>query len=384
MNRLAEHRVLVVGAGLAGLAAARAMTGRGIECEVVELRAAWGVEGTGLFTCANGVHALDRLGLGRVVRQRGVEIHERRIETRSGRLLASISESEIWGDGCCSLGITRAALHEVLAGGADDVAIRFGCSVTALESGPGGVDVTFTDGRRARYGLVVGADGRHSVVRRLTLGPVRSRRVAERVVRFMGTRPPGIDAWTLRAQRAGTFLMVPVSSDQLYCYVSRHDRVANLDLAAWIAPFRRCAPPIPELVDQWTPGASFVDSIDELEEPSVWGAGRVVLIGDAAHAMAPFMAQGSSLAIEDALSLSDLSTTSTAWPDAAERLTAERAARTAWVRARSRRREKLASLPVPVAKLAMRFGGARSWVADLVPLAPQPDGAHRRASPNVP
>lgn len=370
MSPPAERPALIVGAGIAGLAAARALTRRGIACEIVEQGAARSTEGAGLFTCANGLAALDRLGLGDAVRHRGVEITERRMESSRGRLLASIPESAIWGAGRTSLGITRPALLGVLAAGAGETPISYGCSIDSLRSGPDGVDVAFTDGRQARYGIVVGADGQHSVVRRLLLGAPPTRRVADRVVRFLATRPDGLDAWTLRAHRAGVFLMVPVSADQLYCYVSRQAGSDDLDLRSWMAPFGAGAAPVTAILDQWSPERSFVDSIDELEQPTVWGRGRIALIGDAVHAMAPFMAQGSSLAAEDALTLADLAATGeTAWPALAERLTAARAARTAWVRARNRRRERLTALPVSVAKLALRLGGAKSWIADLAPLA---------------
>jgi 2-polyprenyl-6-methoxyphenol hydroxylase-like FAD-dependent oxidoreductase len=112
----------------------------------------------------------------------------------------------------------------------------------------------------------------------------------------------------------------------------------------------------------------FEDQLEEIAIPDVWGDGRIMLIGDAVHAMPPYMAQGGSLALEDAEAAAEI-VASGDLSDAAQRLSAARASRTRWVQERNRRREKLTKLPFGIAKLGIRLVGRKSWIADLRPLA---------------
>ena len=371
-----SETVLVVGAGIAGLTLSIALAERGVDCEVLERSQDGRTHGSGLFTCANGLAALDRLGarVGAAVRERGVPIRQRRIETARGRVMMVVEERDIWGGDWHSLGISRSALHDALRDAVGHSPAQFGMAVTGLRTTPEGVEVTRSDGHEQVYSAVVGADGHRSSVRRLLLGAPETRMVSPRVARWISKRPPGVDAWTMRAANVGILLMIPVSENEVYCYASRREALTGLSVEEWLEPLGAFAAPVPDVFAARTTEV-FEDRLDEVPIPDVWGDGRVMLIGDAAHAMPPFMAQGGSLAIEDAEATAAIIAEGQL-EQAATRLSAARAARTRWVQDRNRRREKLSKLPFAIAKLGLRFGGRKSFIEDLKPLSP----AHTNAA----
>ena len=247
--------------------------------------------------------------------------------------------------------------------------MRLGTTVARLNADADGVDVEFSDGHQDRFDLVVGADGIRSTVRAALMGEVGVREVSPLVCRFGAARPPEIEAWTLFVSPSGQFLMIPVSDSEVYCYVSRKPQGAvPLDRANYMTPFEQFAAPVPQVLASWHAEDAHWAPLEELNPLPTWGRGRVVLIGDAAHAMPPFMAQGGSMALEDALVLARLLDENADWTKTAEGLTQRRHERVAWVRARNRRREKLTNLPFFVAKIGLKFTGRKSWTADYAPL----------------
>lgn len=369
---VAMPSVLIVGGGIAGLSAARAISQRGIDCEIVEIQPEWKPHGTGVYTPANGVDALRKLGIGDDAVAAGVPIRRREIATAAGKPVMDLDLEEVWGRGRYSLGIARPALHRALRESTETVPVLMGTTVTRIEASNGGVEVQFDDDSVRSYDVVVGADGANSRVRSLILGDIEVRQVLRRTCRFLTTRPPGVDAWTLRAGRDGTILIIPVTEDTAYVYVQRRDRAASESKSDWMAPFADFAEPIPSALLGWSEDNAYWDALTELAPVSTWGQGRVVLIGDAAHSMPPFMAEGAALAVEDALELADVFASDRSDDEIAEALTARRADRVEWVRERNRRREKLTRIPFPIAVLGLRLMGARTWTEDYEPL--RPDG----------
>ena len=280
----------------------------------------------------------------------------------------TVEERDIWGGDRDSVGVSRSALHDILRQHIGDTPVHFDMTVKAMSATPEGVRVVRSDGQDRMFTAVVGADGHRSSIREMVLGAPRPRLVEPRAARWLSRRPDGLDAWILRASAMGMFLMIPVSADEVYCYASRREDAPELPTEVWLEPFGAFADPVPDVIATRTTEV-FEDRVEEIPIPEVWGDGRVVLIGDAAHAMAPFMAQGGSLAVEDAEAAAAILGDGH-FDDAAARLTVERADRTEWVQSRNRRREKLSRLPFAVAKVGLRFAGRKSWIADLAPLAP--------------
>ena len=162
--------VLIVGAGIAGLALGRALRARGISAEIIERTTAWTPAGTGIYLPANGVRALQSLGIGDAVTSRSVRMTYQRILDNRGRLLAEVDLDAVWGAVGPCVGTRRADLHSMLLDGARGVPLRLGTTVTALTESHDAVTVVFDNGVQREYDVVVGADGVHSTIRGLAFG----------------------------------------------------------------------------------------------------------------------------------------------------------------------------------------------------------------------
>lgn len=366
---MSETRVLVVGAGLAGLAAARTLTRAGFSVEVVERQPAWDEAGTGIYLPGNASRALRALGLEADVVERGVVISRQRISDDRGRLLVEVDLPQVWdGVGPC-LALARADLHAVLLDGAGDVPLRMEASVGGLRELDEGVSVEFGDGTTGDYDLVVGADGIHSTVRRLTFGDeATARPVGQEGWRFVTACPPGITTWSVLLGDRTAFLTIPIGNGLVYCYcdvVSRAGEHRHDDLARLFSAY---ADPVPELLD----AISELDVVHRstIEEVALdsWVRGRVVLVGDAAHATSPNMAEGAAMALEDALVLAECLHRHEAIPAALSAFEARRRPRTEWVRAQTHRRDRTRYLPKAIRNGVLRAFGRRIFLSNYRPL----------------
>ena len=309
-NSGSDLRILVVGAGIAGLGAARALRQRGFAPDVVERESAWAPTGAGIYLPGNTARALRALGLESAVIERAAPIPDQRICDHRGNLLASIDVATMWRDVGPCLALHRADLHEVLAFHGDPVPVRFGVSPRTFRQHDGTVTVEFDDGSTSHYDLVVGADGIHSQVRQLVVGAGVVRPVGQLAWRFVTECPPAVTTWTVLFGRRVSFLAVPIGQGKVYCYCDAIPNSAprqegddvSRQLARLLAGF---AGPVPVILDMLRPNdAVYVAPIEEviLDE---WARGSVLLIGDAAHAISPNMAQGAAMALEDGLVLAE-------------------------------------------------------------------------------
>jgi FAD-dependent urate hydroxylase len=364
-------RILVVGGGLAGLALARALGRAGFAPELIEREAGWGDAGTGMYLPANGVRALGALGLEEAVAARAAPITHQRLLDHHGRLLAEIDLDGLWGDVGACLALRRADLHQVLR---DGVAVRMGRTIASLEHLDGPVEVTFDDGRQDSYDLVVGADGLRSTVRRLTVDDRPPVPVGQHSWRFLAPCPPGITTWTVMLGRGTSFLTIPIGGGLVYCYA---DITTNPDspapptsdpLAGLRERFAGFAAPVPELLDQLQDQTQVHAAPIEQVAAERWGRGAVVLVGDAAHAMSPNMAQGAALAFEDALVLAACLARAGSVAEALAGFVARRHSRASWVRAQTHRRDRTRRLPPLVRDPLLRAFGERIFRSNYRPL----------------
>jgi 2-polyprenyl-6-methoxyphenol hydroxylase-like FAD-dependent oxidoreductase len=206
--------------------------------------------------------------------------------------------------------LARLLLDRAAAVGAK---VRFGTTFTVLEQDPTGVDVTFADGSTGRYDLVVGADGIRSWTRRM-LGI------------NLETKPTGMGIW-----RAFTARPASVTRTDLYyggpCYIAGYCPTGEDTLYAYLvedAQDRSTLTPAESLTVMRGLSEAYHGPWDDIRErltdpstvnytwfeshvlPAPWNRGRVVLIGDAAHACPPTLAQGAAQAFEDAAVLAGL------------------------------------------------------------------------------
>jgi 2-polyprenyl-6-methoxyphenol hydroxylase-like FAD-dependent oxidoreductase len=191
--------------------------------------------------------------------------------------------------------------------------LRLGTALGALTSGADGVDVTFADGSAGRYDLVVGADGIRSATRRMIGIPDEPRPTGMGIFRAFGPRPASVTRTDLYyggpSYIAG---YCPTGADTLYAYVveGARDRSGQTP-AELLAAMRELSGayhgPWDDIRQTLTDPATVNYTLFEaLVVPAPWHRGRVALIGDAAHACPPTLAQGGAQALEDAAVLTEL------------------------------------------------------------------------------
>lgn len=305
-------QVLVVGAGIGGLAAAVGLIGSGMTVTVAERAERPGPAGAGLTMQPNAVLALDRLGIGGAVRALAAPLQGVRICTRDGRVLAALDAADAAALqeslGAPALGIHRATLHNVLMGALPPETVAFGRTVVGVVPGPDTVEVRFADGTTAASDVVVGADGLHSRVRAALLGATAPRYAGYFCWRGVTEQSPFPPGWSGEfwgpARRFGG---CAIDAGRCYWFAVAAGPAGGSDPqgahAAVMSMFADFAGVVRETIAGTAPEAVFRTDIADRPPVSTWGSGRVTLLGDAAHPMTPDLGQGACHAIEDALVL---------------------------------------------------------------------------------
>ena len=303
--------VLISGAGIGGPALAYWLRRAGFSVTVVERAPGLRPGGQAVDLRGAGRDVITRMGL--MDRARAVSVDQRGLAfvNASGRITARMPADAFGGEGIVSeIEILRGDLARVLHDATlPDTEYLFDDTVTGLDQDADGVTVTFEKAARRRFGLVVGADGSHSVVRALAFGP-ESEHVHPLdlyTAWFTVTEPVDLDGWFKMHNRPGglvasarpgripgevkaglSFRSKPISYD-------RGDTAAVQDLierrfagAGWEVP----------LLLRAMRGATdfFFDSMGQVRLDR-WSRGRVVLLGDAGYCPTPLTGLGTSLAL---------------------------------------------------------------------------------------
>ncbi|MER5427653.1 FAD-dependent monooxygenase [Streptomyces sp. NPDC002588] len=310
------QKVLVVGGGITGSVLSVALAQRGVEVELVEISPRWFGVGHGITLQGNALKALRTVGVLDRVLERAVPFDVLRLLQADGRLIAELPTPHTGGpDLPSTAGALRSDLQDALCDAvlAHGVTVRLGLSVDRMDQSLDHVDVTFTDGTTGRYDLMVGADGINSRMRPLIGIDTLPTPVGMSIFRVVAQRPPEMVCHEVYYGgprfKAG---YSPISADRCYAYLLDE----NLD-AALIGPraplalmrergagygglWGRIVAALPEdtAVDYRWIEAVLVD------EP--WYRGRAVVVGDAAHACPPLIAQGAAMCMEDAVLLAEL------------------------------------------------------------------------------
>ena len=368
------ERVLIVGAGMAGLTLAISLRRQGLEAEIVERQATWPVHGAGIYLVGNAMRALGSLNLADDVLRDGALIQTQTLMNHRGRELAVIDTASVWARCGPCVGIRRADLQSKLVKALGSAEVSFRATVASLEQRKDGAAVRFDDGQERMYDLVVGADGVRSSIRQLVFGSAQPRFCGQVGWRFLVPCPASIAGWTLFTGDRGVFLFIPVGGGQAYCYADAVvaeplDDPQEGRLERLRSRFDSYASPVPEALAalQSSDQIHFGAIKDILQEP--WGIGNVLLIGDAAHATSPNMASGAAMAFEDALVLSRLIAAGRSTAQVLGEYTRERMARIRWVHEQTHRRDRIRNLPSMVRDLMARYLAKSVYRANYAPLA---------------
>jgi 2-polyprenyl-6-methoxyphenol hydroxylase-like FAD-dependent oxidoreductase len=304
----AIETALIIGGGIGGLAAAIALRRVGIEAVVYERAPELKEVGSGLSLWSNALAALDRLGVLAPLHPLGISGQSGAFRRPDGRVLLAMRAGQ--EATVTMLLVHRAELLGVLLDAAGRDAVHVGTECVGLDQDEQGVSARFADGSSARGQLLIGADGLHSTVRSLLFGPARPRyggyTAWRAVTRFdLGRLAPG-ETWG-RGQRFGQWGM---SDGRAYWYATLSTPEGQGDppqgrKRGLSEQFRGWHAPIPELIEATDESAILRNDVHDRPPLPRWSAGRVTLLGDAAHPMTPDMGQGACQAIEDAVILAD-------------------------------------------------------------------------------
>jgi 2-polyprenyl-6-methoxyphenol hydroxylase-like FAD-dependent oxidoreductase len=362
-------RVLIVGAGIAGLATARMLHRWGAAVDIVERSPVPASVGTGIYLPGNAVRALDRLGVGAAVLDRAARIERQRVLDHRGRVLLDIAMGDLWrGVGPC-VAMHRAELHRILLD-AVEAPVQWSCGPQAVALLDEGAAIEFTDGHSDRYDLVIGADGINSTIRRLVFDGVGPRPVGQYAYRFLVARPDPAPEWSVRLGPGTSFLTIPIGGGRTYCYCDMNGDAPVRPRDALVG----YAEPVPTLLaalDDPRGGVSQHGPIEEVVLDS-WVRGGVLLVGDAAHATSPNMAQGAAMAVEDALVLAECLGGTDGIPAAMAAYEQRRRPRTDWVLRQTHRRDRTRTLQPAIRNLFLRRLGERMFHANYRPLRELP------------
>jgi 2-polyprenyl-6-methoxyphenol hydroxylase-like FAD-dependent oxidoreductase len=313
--------VLIVGAGIAGQTLACALAKRAIACDVVEIKPNFEILGAGMYVQNNALRALLDIGITQEIVERGWHAHDDTslVADMDGNVLTAITIPKIPGFNLPGTNpIARQVLHEILhdATVAAGVQIKMGVTVKRIVESVSKekVEIAFTDGSEQAYDLVVGADGIRSKVREFIHGDVSPEYSGFSNWRAVLPRPTTIDRAIWQFAPGKSCGVIPISDSRLYIAgVSkepgnpRYERSQLLDLMR--ERFMPFGGPVHEQLSQIeSPDQVVYTPIEEVGLPRPWSKGRVVVLGDAAHASTPFWAQGGSMAIEDAVLLAQMLT----------------------------------------------------------------------------
>ncbi|GIH67421.1 FAD-dependent monooxygenase [Microbispora siamensis] len=310
----AVGNVLIVGGGTAGSALAILLARAGVAVDIAEIQPATTALGSGITLQGNALRVLRDLGVWERIVAAGFPFDSLGLRAPDGTLLAEIPDARTGGPGLpATLGMNRPELAAVLADAVREAGARtrFGVTAEALTDTGDQVEVRLSDGTTGAYDLVMGADGIRSAVRALIGIDVAPRPTGMGIWRVHTRRPAGVERTDL-IYGGPCFIAgyCPTGQDTMYAYLVEKARPREA-VGDKVAHMR-------ELAEGY--GGAWTEIREDITDPDrinytwfesllvdrPWNRGRVVLVGDAAHACPPTLAQGAAQCLEDAAVLAEL------------------------------------------------------------------------------
>ncbi|WP_067485803.1 FAD-dependent monooxygenase [Actinomadura hibisca] len=359
-------RAIIVGGGIGGLTAAAALHRRGWEVEVLERAPAFTEVGAGLMVQPNALRALDTLDLGDTVRAQAPSGPPGGLREPGGGWLTRPDAADLQRRFGQWVMLHRADMLNLLLKKVPSNALRSGVEVREVRPEDG--TVLHSEGTSAGD-LVVGADGLRSVVRRSVWPDAVAPRYAGYTTWRLLVPAHPVEGLVETWGRGERFGYAPLPDGRIYCYATFRAPEGRLsDLAEVRRRFGKWHDPIPALLASVEEKDALQHDTYDLSSLPSYAKGKVVVLGDAAHAMTPNLGQGACQAMEDAVVLA------AAMADGGGPVAYDKArrARTQMVVRQSRRLGVMAHLNVPgltnVRNAAMKLSPASAFVKQVAPV----------------
>jgi salicylate hydroxylase/6-hydroxynicotinate 3-monooxygenase len=310
---MAKPIIAIIGAGMGGMAAAATLRQAGIDVRVYEQAHQFGRIGAGIQMLPNSMKVLRGIGVEARLRERAFApySHLNRVGD-TGEIKRELPMPEdLYG--APFLCMHRADLHEALADVVPNEIIHLNKKLVGLEQNGGPVTLSFADGTTSTADAVIGADGVHSRVRDIIIGPdkpLHRGRIAYRSVFKSNLMPKEISISRTKWWGEDRHIVIYYTTkdrSELYFvtsvaepagWVTKESWSATGDVHELRAAYAGFHPEVRMVLDACPSCHKW--AILEREPLPTWSQGRVVLIGDACHPMTPYMAQGAATSIEDA------------------------------------------------------------------------------------
>nr|WP_231708505.1 FAD-dependent oxidoreductase [Sphingomonas populi] len=312
---VSQQRILVVGGGITGMAAAIALAQNGHAVDLIEEDSDWKALGAGLTVLGSTLRALSHLGIVEEVLAQGYFAFGNDIYHASGRKLF---EREGMQMPDCSLpnagGILRPVLHRILQARVRDLGIEVALGLTYRDffHDDEGVNFTFSDGSSEQYDFAVVAEGLNSRMRGVLFPDApKPTFTGQGCWRLLHPRPDTIPRSAFYVGGHVTVGTVPVSDAEMYVWVLEH-----VPDNPWIAPedqptrlrslIADFGGEVGNLRDSIGPESSIVyRPLEALLLPAPWHSGRILMMGDSVHATSPHLASGAGAGVEDGVVLAE-------------------------------------------------------------------------------
>ncbi|USB33181.1 FAD-dependent monooxygenase [Paenibacillus sp. YPG26] len=305
-----SQTILIIGGGIAGLCAAVTLQHIGMKVKVYERSPEPAAVGAGIIIAPNALQALEPYGISSEIIRQGCPSGGFQLLSDRGRPISKLAVPPEYGS---LYSLHRKDLHHILLSALPPGTVEWGKSLVQLEQKDTHVQAVFHDGSQAEGDLVVAADGIHSSIRK-QLVPKDTYRYAGYTC-WRGIVPgdglPGlsdhfIETWGTK----GRFGIVPLPGNQVYWYGLINARQNDPRVAKYTSEdlhhlFKDYHDPIPDLLLRTAPHDIIHRDIVDITPMERFYSDRVVVIGDAAHAITPNMGQGACQAIEDARTLAE-------------------------------------------------------------------------------
>lgn len=301
----------IIGGGVAGLSAAIGLSALGKEVRVFEQAPLLKGAGAGFGLAANAMQAFAYLGLREEVEQIGFYTDSYTILDQRGRTLIAPDTQKISSRyQQLNFSVHRADLHQLLLGRVADIVV-LGKRLKQFEETGTAIELAFEDGERARCRYLIVADGVHSAARQQLLPNASPRYAGYTCWRAtISNQSIGLLKGSETWGRNGRFGMTPLVGDRIYWYACINATPANpvyrgYTVSDLVSRFGDYHAPIPELLAATGDEDLLWNDIIDIKPLGHFAYGRILLIGDAAHATTPNMGQGACQALEDVVVLCD-------------------------------------------------------------------------------